>query len=230
MKNATFLLLGKWNQRSSIPSIPPQWQHEQRDEQAPQLPNHDLWLHLQEQSNPSFWKPTRKPATERATGYFPSFSTQEHPGCANTRSSQELKQGNQPVWPQNSSCGFPSLLWVFLQLRPQGHNPYHQGSHTVCWPPSSRNRKHFHLAACYMAGHLVMDVMSYVLVGWLSQAWVTKPNDALQENVPQCTQGQTEIIVLSIWVGLFKMDFSKKRCQIHPSSVSWTATICRAWC
>lgn len=84
MKNATFLLLGKWKQRSNIPSIPPQWQHEQRDEQAPQLPNHDLWLHLQEQSNPSFWKPTRKPATERETGYFPSFSTEEHPGWTNT--------------------------------------------------------------------------------------------------------------------------------------------------
>lgn len=40
--------------------------------------------------------------------------------------------------------------------------------------------------------------MSYVLVGWLTQAWVMKPNDALQENVPQRTQGQTEITVLSI--------------------------------
>lgn len=58
MKNATFLLLGKGKQRSSIPSIPPQWQHEQRDEQAPQLPNHDLCLHLQEQSNPNFGKNT----------------------------------------------------------------------------------------------------------------------------------------------------------------------------
>ena len=55
-KDATFLLLGKGKHRSSIPSIPPQWQHEQRDEQAPQLPNHDLCLHLQEQSNPSFGK------------------------------------------------------------------------------------------------------------------------------------------------------------------------------
>lgn len=49
-----------------------------------------------------------------------------------------------------------------------------------------------------MVGHLVMDAMSYVLVGWLTQAWVMKPNDALQENVPQRTQGQTEITVLSI--------------------------------
>ena len=55
-----------------------------------------------------------------------------------------------------------------------------------------------------------METMSFVLVGWLTQAWVLKHNDALEENVPQLTHGQTEINLSATYLsrtvqnGLFK--------------------------
>lgn len=45
-----------------------------------------------------------------------------------------------------------------------------------------------------------METMSFVLVGWLTQVWVLKHNDALEENVPQLTHGQTEINLSAIYL------------------------------
>lgn len=65
-----------------------------------------------------------------------------------------------------------------------------------------------------------METMSFVLVGWLTQVWVLKHNDALEENVPQLTHGQTEINLSATYSsrtvhnGLFKDTTAKFTLQV----------------
>lgn len=173
---------------------------------------------MYKRGHPRFWK---DPLTHPATGGAPpaphpcpSLSTWEHLGSNPEGALFIARERATDPWlcapSPNPSYQPLSLLWVLLQLRPQGHGCSITKGVTQSAAPLRQGQEALSPTSM-LYGWPLGGGNNVTCAGWVgTQAWFMKHNDAFEGPVPQLTHGRTEINLNAISLsgtaqnGLFK--------------------------